>query len=494
MKMVFGLSTSTDWAGTGGGECAGSGVPGYAECPGRKGTMTRTLSGEYDKGFREQEAAPKQRVEELRTANPRGGHAGFSGLRKQSAARGNIQEMNTVQNAGTGLFAFAVTGASNMRVRRITFLAHLGIIVLGQFLLSGSAFSMSYSIRGTLSYESHGISEPEGLKKVPLERDFEVLVDGCNWRVKMVPVGNTNYSYFLTAYDGSNVVYVSRLNAQARERLTRKYASGQTRTPLFSSCVVDSSPVPGRIAPVADAYAWLAFASGCYFKALTNGTALDYHPLATPSGLFSARRDLPTRFKLSPVSPYLPIQVDYLWTNRAAMMPDGKVISYDLPAPFRRGFLAAQFKAEGFTNVGGGSFPSKFEVKEYAPLPTATSESDFRCMVIVRGSVTAISTAPQQWPNELAGETFHVTDRRFPNSPTYLITNGVAPAPGDAMLVLAEKRASLLLANGVKANRALGNAKRVWVWVLGVVVLAPPIFLLAKHYSGAGSRKKSQNT
>jgi hypothetical protein len=291
------------------------------------------------------------------------------------------------------------------------------------------------------------MSEPAGLKKAPDEREFEVLVNGSNWSVKMVLVGDTNYSYFLTTYDGSNVVYASRLNAEARQRLTPK-----TKGPLFASCEVEPSPVPGWIGNVADNYAWLAFASGCYFKALTNGAALDFHRLATPYGLFMARRVLPSRIELFPAPPYLPIQVDYLWTNRAAMANNGKVINWDLPAPFRRGFLAAELKSEGFTNVGGWSFPTKFEVKEYAPLPTATNENDFRCMVIVRGSVTAISTAPQKWSNELAGETFHVIDRRFPNSPTYFITNGVLPAPGDPMLALAQERAAREV-NRIKDSR-----------------------------------------
>jgi hypothetical protein len=390
---------------------------------------------------------------------------------------------------GGGVIAAAAAARAPVAVR--AFAKAVVFIAFYQLLLPRHVFSVDYSITGSLTYQSHGVAEPPGVNKPPYERQFEVLVKGCFWSIKMVPVGDPNYSYFLTTYDGSNLVYMSKLTAEAHERLTTKDSSGRTARPLFSSCVVESLPVPARVAPVGDAYAWLALASGCYFAGLTNGTALDYHPLATPSGVFSVRRSLPTRFELSPEPPYLPIRLDYMWTNRAAITPEGRVVQYDLPPPFRGGFLAAELISEQFTNVGGASFPTRFEVKEFAPLPIATNESNFRCVLVVRGSVTTISIGPPRISNGLAGEIFHVTDRRFPSSPAYLITNGVIPAASDPMLGLAENRASLRI-RGMKASHAWGHGRGLWVLALGILVLLPPIYMLARAWRRTKRRTKQR--
>jgi RNA polymerase sigma factor (sigma-70 family) len=381
---------------------------------------------------------------------------------------------NSVQAAPAGL-AGSVAGAAlasaaagtittlsilkSMTLAKVT-LGIAGVILAG--LLAALLFherqhslGMGYTIRGTLTYEGHGLGESPYHLVVPFKRDFEVGVKDGKWVVKMTLIGNTNFKYFVSTFDGTNIVYVgkstdedlARLRASIRDK-PRALAGPE----VFQSCTVEQAPVPMAVSSAAGAHAWLALASGCYFKGVTGTTALDIHPLDAPQAGHFVRRELPCKFQLSTEAPYLPLQVQYAWTNILLMFPNGRLVDRPLPATFKGSFLAMELKSEQFTNVGGMSFPTKFEIREYMPLPTATNESDFRCTLVVRGLVTAISTTEQQFTNELAGEVFHVRDLRLPNAPGYHVTNGVIPSPDSPSLAEAKRqaafRASLLRGSG----------------------------------------------
>jgi hypothetical protein len=346
-------------------------------------------------------------------------------------------------------------------------------------------FAASYSIKGTLSYEGHGLGEPVGQKKKPFEREVEVSVDDCNWSIKTILVGNTNYSYFLTTYDGTNITYVDKLTAETFSRLvdSQKLRSPQrgSRTNLFGTLVVESSPVPRIRSSIADAYVWLAFSSGCYFKGLTNNFALDLYALDPyGDGFMSARREISCRFELSSAPPYLPIKLEYMWNSFSRTMPDGKTMQAQLPTPFKDGFLAGQLISGEFTNINGLSFPTKFEMKEYRPLPRVTNESDFRCTLVVRGVVTSISAFQQELPNELSGRKFYVADLRWPEVPMYFASNGVIPSLDDPGLAVSKREALIAAKRRVGDNTETMRRGRIWLFILLTMVIVPLFFFFRR--------------
>jgi RNA polymerase sigma factor (sigma-70 family) len=362
---------------------------------------------------------------------------------------------------GVSVTAFSIL--KSMTLAKLT-LGTAGVVLVGvlaALLLRERQHSlgMGYTIRGTLTYEGHGLGESPYHLAVPFKRDFEVAVKDGKWVVKMTLIGNTNFKYFYSAFDGTNIVYVGKSTDEALAQLR---ASIRDKPPslagleVFQSCTVEQALAPMAVSSAAGAHAWLALASGCYFKGVTGTTALDIHPLDAPQAGHFVRRELPCTFQLSTEAPYLPVQVQYTWTNVLLMFPNGRLVDRPLPATFKGSFLAMELKSEQFTNVGGMSFPTKFEIREYMPLPTATNESDFRCTLVVRGLVTAISTTEQQFTNELAGQVFEVRDLRLPNAPGYHVTNGVIPSPDSPSLTEAKRqaafRASVLRGSGTASS------------------------------------------
>jgi hypothetical protein len=378
-----------------------------------------------------------------------------------------------------------------MSFRISTILAVVVIVVSGIL----SATSATYLIEGALTYEGHGLGEPEGYNAKIFTEAFQVSVDDCKWTIKITLVGNTNYSYSLSTFDGTNVIYLDRLNQEAYDLLRKNLRHGVTN--LYQSCIVESTPVPRTMGSIANAYPWLAFASGCYFKTVTNDTAWDIVPLNIQMSYFAGRRQVPCSFTLSELPPYLPKRLEYKWTNINKMSVDGKILSFDLPPVFGGNFVAAEFRSDDYTNVSGLSFPTKFGMREYRPMPNATNVNDFRCTLIVKGAVTSISTTPQPWSNELPNETLSVNDYRFyTNTPVarYLTSNGIILSSADPRLAPAKHAALQLFSpvNKIAQNQSRGiRANRIFVQILlGVTIVAPILLLLRKYKAIKNTNKQ----
>jgi len=290
-----------------------------------------------------------------------------------------------------------------------------------------------------------------------LRRDFEVFVTGCTWKVKVYPIGNANFDYFLTTYDGTNIIYFDQVSssAQARlsERAVEKYASELARnknpspniTNVLGSCVVESSPVPRSRSSTANAYIWLAFASGCYFKNLPNGVALDLNAIESPGAFFSRRQETRVQYVLNSAPPFLPVEVEYISTNLLNLSTSGQLLQLGMPPALRKGFVSASFKSEAFTNVDGQTFPTKFEMRENISLQNAKTTNDVHCHLIVRGEVRSVSASQGSITNEIAGQVLFAQDLRIPDAPPqYPISNGVVPSVDDPSLAKAKAHALLL--------------------------------------------------
>jgi hypothetical protein len=362
------------------------------------------------------------------------------------------------------------------------------LALLLQMVLAMKAFSMTYSVTGTMSIESRGPNESLGQKHVALERTFEVAVDDHSWEIRVVLVGNANYRHFGSAYDGTNITYVSRPSGEAFDRLQK----GVPRA-LYESCEVESGPVPRMVGSVGIPYVWLAFASGAYFTALTNNDALDLYPLTAKGGLYTARQQVPCRVSLSPAPPYLPIEAEYLRTNWARMNDNGKVVTFPLPTPFQSGFPALRFESMEFTNVGRLSLPTRFEIREYMILPQATNGNGLRCIRVVRGALTSVSRTRQPGPNELVGQVFQVADLRLAPGTMYLISNGIIPTTNDPRLAAAQAQAvtrvGIMQQKRLQDTANASHRRMLSCLLMALVFLSPLAFLLRGKRSDINTRK-----
>lgn len=170
------------------------------------------------------------------------------------------------------------------------------------------------------------------------------------------------------------------------------------------------------------------------------------------------------------------------------MLRDGRITSKDLSPVFRGSFVAGEFKSDAFTNVTGLSFPTKFEMREYRPLPNASNTNDFRCTLIVKGEVRSISTTRQIWSNELPKEALAVNDYRFyTNCPvsSYLVSNGSIPPLNDPELAVpkqeARQRLRAIEKAAIEARSRDIHAKSYLVRILlGATTFAPILLLLRR--------------
>ena len=279
---------------------------------------------------------------------------------------------------------------------------------------------MTYSVKGTFSYQVFVLQkEGEPIKQAPLQREFEVVSDGRVWTMKIVLVGNTNFDSFIYSYDGTNFLSYSN----------PRVAGNKGRA--MRSVSVEASPVPATITSAGGEYLWLAFASGHYFKGLTNNCALSFERLRSPYGFVQRRYEVPCLFELSSVPPYLPAAIEYVTTNQSVLIgDDGSLKVVPLPAAFgNNGYTSAEFKSVGFTNCQGLEIPTGFEYRKYILRPSAKTPDDAICTVIVRGEVTSVSVNQQEVDCALPSGMLMISDLRVPDrNVLYPIDDGVIPA------------------------------------------------------------------
>jgi hypothetical protein len=281
---------------------------------------------------------------------------------------------------------------------------------------------IAYCLTGSLTYDVHALDQKgEPLQPQPLQREFEVRLDEAAWRIRVVPVGNTNFDSFIYSYDGTNLLHYF-LRAKGR----------RDQVPL-QSVTVEESPVPATATSAAGEYVWLALASGQYFKAQTNGTALSLEQLRSRTGLVKRYRQ-PCRALLSPAPPYLPIEVDYTQTNTWATLQDDGTPAFGPPpdAFGEAGYVGAQFRASGFRRVNGLTFPTEFEYRKFALNRDARTSSDRSCSVTVRANVKTISTLGEKVDCALPGKDWMIWDLREHGRPAlYPVHDGLIPARGN---------------------------------------------------------------
>ena len=383
---------------------------------------------------------------------------------------------------------------SGMRFRGTTYCWVILLILLD---FVGSSFASSYSVKGHFTYQLYTFNKQGAeIAEKPLERVFDLSVEDCSWKMKIVLVGNTNYDYFSYVYDGTNLYYSSKFLPNTADRLLKSKNSEQhtSFTNLLEAMAVESGAVPRTITSAAGEYVWLAFASGCYFQGLTNNMATCLKSIRSRSGLMQ-RYQVPCHFSLSPLPPYLPMHVQYLKTNIESLGDDGKLVSHDLQPPFQGGYIRSEFTATAVTNFGMYQFPALFVYREYMPSPKTPTTTNLFCTLMVEGAILSLATNDsERSPNESISPSGRIVvhDSRIEGpAAMYVVSNTAIPEINSPIVAKAASNALRQFDRVTQLPTKSDSSKRVIAkCLLGVISVLPLGYYL---YRWAGVRTGKTN-
>ncbi|HEU5070192.1 MAG TPA: hypothetical protein VFV96_07250 [Verrucomicrobiae bacterium] len=265
-----------------------------------------------------------------------------------------------------------------------------------------------YLIQGEFSYQ---VITLEGARPA-LHRKFEVVNNGCQWRINIDLTASPHLGTFVYAYDGTNLVY---------------YTVKRGKEVKIGAGTIEASPVPQTLTSAGGEYPWLAYASSCYLKSVSNSSIFSLEAARSSDGR-SRRFTMPAHIELNDDLPGLPRLIEYLARSRSLLNTNGAITEPVPTSSQEATYVNARFTSGEFTNVSGLSFPTQFEFRRYRPSPNSTSDANLRCTVIVRGAASTISVGPQTWSTSLPGRTFMAHDLRVQEPFVhYQITNSQIP-------------------------------------------------------------------
>ena len=249
---------------------------------------------------------------------------------------------------------------------------------------------------------------------------------------------------------------------------------------------LENSEVPHVESSAAGEYVWLAFASSCYFEHATNGYAVALQELRSPSGL-CRRFEVPAMVKLFQAPPYLPEEVRYTTESQLFLRDDGTTESVPLAAPFTKGFVSAEFRSSGFSNVNGLSFPSRFQYRVCGPADSANTAADVIWYLDVYGTATNVIVGKQQLDNKLPNMKAYLRDVRDPAQPANLrITNGVVPPMDAPAAVKARQKTHAMQTTAARAkNRSASNVRmRRFIVCSLIAISVVPLLIFLRTKKG----------
>ncbi len=360
-------------------------------------------------------------------------------------------------------------------------------ILLGP-LFERSLLAVSYTVEGRLTYETFpdpdtpipNLSnfDPTNRDRIAAflaqpheyERVFALHYNDCTWNLTVQLIGDTNWESAIYQYDGTNIISYNVPTARIATNYTH-----------FGGAV-DQTPVPRRTGDSGAECVWLAYASECYFGALTNDKVLWFDDVQSSLG-FHKRIELPCVRAMSTLSPLLPTEVYYTLTSLPSLDPNGNLDLRPLAKPFQDGYTIGEFKASGSTNTGGLTFPTGFSFIQYAPKLKATTTNDLMARVKVSGAVSKITAGPWDWSDPAKNHKLFVKDfrvgQRFVD---YGVSNEAIPAMGSPELrKITETAARNLLAQEeAEKNNIRGRRSLPIFLVISILTLPVMLFLFAK--------------
>jgi hypothetical protein len=361
---------------------------------------------------------------------------------------------------------------------------HMDIIVRAAVFLTliewqaaNQALAGSYFLKGSLTYQVNAVDAVGNSEARPLlSRTFEVFVNDCNWKVRTRLDGNSDFDYFQNSFDGTNLYYTFKLVKGARLRVPVSSTMTKANDDLLQPVIVETGTVPRGITSDGAEYIWLAFASGCYFKHLTNNTVIDFDVLESRErgATITSRRQVGCRYVLSSVAPYLPSEAEYAAFDYASHGRASETTN-DM-------ILGARFTSEAFTNFNGFFLPTKFEYSRYVSAPRAQDPARLRIGLTVQGIVSFLSTGEPEWGSDIPEKKVIVSDVRVPGVPEpgvmYITSNSILPSPDDTNLIALRKQALVKPTTEEKTSPPSPGKRKVFLGIFGLILVAPLIIFV----------------
>jgi hypothetical protein len=275
-------------------------------------------------------------------------------------------------------------------------------------LLASTVFGITTAILQGDSYKIAGTIECKG-GLTTADLPFEITVDDCKWLIRI-----TNFvtDYVEVSCDGVSTYYLNSMAATVKAKNERGEPVGDN----VATGIVSASPVPRFPFSGAESAGatWLAYASGCYFRLLTNdvveppvsfGVTSSYGRYPMPGDHVSKRALIGQRGN----GLGTPARVDYL---EGAENPFTK---QPYPPPFDLGFTNTAFQIVSVTNVFGTEFPSLSRLVTYALFPGSLTDGprlEMRQQYEVTTASIQKATPLKQYQPDIPGVT-SISDVRF---------------------------------------------------------------------------------
>ncbi len=209
-----------------------------------------------------------------------------------------------------------------------------------------------FEVTGSISYETFILDRVQFSSK----KDFKVSVGDCRWRIltKDVTHGDTVEIGF-----EEGIAY----------RLNNSVKVGSN----VLSALIESEEVPAGDASLIS-YLWLAYASSCYFSAVTNDWLTPVWIQDDPN-LRYERFKVQAKWEIEGLPP-LPSRVEYFNDGifRVYHPVKNERVSFAARAPYKQGYVNAVYQVVEQVHAAGLTLPTKFVFTRYAiPPPSNTN-------------------------------------------------------------------------------------------------------------------------
>jgi HEAT repeat protein len=224
-----------------------------------------------------------------------------------------------------------------------------------------------FQVEGFVHCYSHWAAEhvkDPGLPYTPTisnSMNFSLVVSNSCYFLRTTPARDTTYLYQEAAFDGLTVYYVTRLNlANLQETPPPGVKLNIATAWMYRHQRFVHSMFARDVEPI-----WLMFASGDYFRTVTNGLV---EPALT-LGLFENADYyprpflIPAKWELQGTFPFLPLRVTYMDDGETKTAPPFQNAKRD--PPFDAGFTNVVFWVSATRKFGDVTVPVRGEVDTY---------------------------------------------------------------------------------------------------------------------------------
>jgi len=341
--------------------------------------------------------------------------------------------------------------------------------------LSGKDFQ----VEGTLKYVNNSADGP----KTVARRSFSLTVHDCLWKLHGInilppPRGGDASLYVEVANDGESIYTTIVFDPHL---MSEKVPN--TRTFVSNAVTVVNGNVP-FVDQSFTAALWLAYASECHFRTLSNNRAMCF--LSMNPAMFHPDITLPfIRTYNAAASSDFPDEIVFLNEGRhVRLKPGGGVVETPLEAPFDKGFVENRYKVLEFTDGPGWRLPKKYQISYFWAQPAAADNSDTRLIATIDVEAISFDLHPQPLAStQSVKQLSAVYDNRVATSnglaPSYLTTNRIyeTNAPELSRIVADLDRRSRKAVAGQQSTAGIVYA----YFVLCTVALGISLWLLRRR-------------